>query len=205
MNKQHNTCPKCNSIGQSVAAINYNQTQTSEEEGSFSGLGVGMAPTGPTPVFGGGSYGSTNTTQTKLAKIFKEPQKKNDSFYAALGVITIALCGSFILFFLIDYLADNKSKNNENIQSVFNFIHTPLFIYLLIVTTSVATLYYFLTYLKKDNDYNNNIYPKEITRFNELRYCENCHIIFDNNQNHEVASDEGYSKILTKHTTKDIT
>ena len=69
------TCPRCNSAGRSVAAMNYAETQRWDKRGTFSGSGVGIGTGGIGIGFGGGTYSEHGEQQTKRADVFEEPAR----------------------------------------------------------------------------------------------------------------------------------
>ena len=57
------TCPRCNSAGRSVAAMNYAETQRWDKRGTFGGSGVGIGTGGIGVGFGGGNYLNTENSK----------------------------------------------------------------------------------------------------------------------------------------------
>ena len=90
--------------------------------------------------------------------------------------------------------AEELYKLNKilNIVSFFNYYISPIFclliFYKIISTTFQAN--------KEEEDLNNNIYPQDLKRYNEIRYCENCNTIFDNHNNYEDANSIGMKKMM---------
>lgn len=185
---QTHKCPQCGKDSESVAAIHYNQTQTTEEGGSFSGVGIGITPTGAAPVIGGGSYGGTKTVQSKLAEMFYEPKKINNASNIAILFILVIPC----FYFGLSFIKDLFPSNHQN--SIFEYF--SIISYFLTALLSILAITIFLKTSTEDSEYNTHVYPKEIERFNTLRYCKDCHTISDPQGHTKTASKEGYLKLL---------
>lgn len=202
MNENKNcVCPKCSSSGESVAAIHYNQTQVWDKDGTFSGVGVGLTTSGPGIGLGVGNYYEEGVTQTKIAKTFDEPKRANNlgSVLLILGIILVGIVSApSVLSGMSNVSHVPVSSNSLSFDKLINSdLNRVMFSIMPILFIGLAIRVIFKT-INKDDNYNAKVYPEKVKRFNELRYCKNCNIIFDYNGNYENASEDGYSKMLCR-------
>ena len=204
-------CPKCNQSHHtnSLAALNYKETAFSNTNGNFSGSAIGTGGI----MFGGGSYSSNTTTQSKRALKFDEPEEveSNSSFLIFLGfcagMALLVSAGSILhpdnSFFSSFSIGSTPSSNASAPQKeLFNIVDN----YRTIVggfAAFSAVLILFL-YLKRAqeadneaNSYNNNMLPDFQDRYAQLHYCEKCHVIFDEKGNFESATEKGFSHMMS--------
>lgn len=194
-------CPKCSSYGESVAAINYNQTKVWDKDGTFSGVGVGLTTSGPGIGFGMGSYSEEGVSQTKIAKTFEEPKRSNNlnAIIVMLGVIFVAILMAPTALEAVSGANLVASASHSSPKSFQNFLSSDIktvIFSILPIAFLVLVIHVVFKTMKSDDKYNAKVYPKKVERFNELRYCKNCNIIFDPEGNYENASEDGYSKML---------
>ena len=49
---------------------------------------------------------------------------------------------------------------------------------------------------KEEDRLNKEVWPKQVHRYNQLRYCENCHILFDTQGRSADGSELGFSQMM---------
>lgn len=192
------TCPRCNSAGRSVAAMNYAETQRWDKRGTFSGSGVGIGTGGIGVGFGGGTYSEHGEQQTKRADVFEEPAQFVKPVFGVVvfGMIAMAAYSS-VPSLLGDMVAtssgstDPMSKLSSNLMPVLTVI-APV-VALLIGGVAVTTA---LRNQKEEDRLNKEVWPKQVHRYNQLRYCENCHILFDSQGRSADGSELGFAQMM---------
>lgn len=192
------TCPRCNSAGRSVAAMNYAETQRWDKRGTFSGSGVGIGAGGISVGFGGGNYSEHGEQQTKRADVFEEPAQfaKPVLGVAVFGMIAVAAYSSAPSL-LGDMVATSSggtgpiSKLSGSLAPIFTVL-APV-VALLIGGMAVVTA---LRNQKEEDRLNKKVWPKQVHRYNQLRYCENCHILFDAQGRSADGSQLGFSQMM---------
>ncbi len=192
------TCPRCNSAGRSVAAMNYAETQRWDKRGTFSGSGVGIGTGGIGVGFGGGTYSEHGEQQTKRADVFEEPAQFVKPVFGVVVFGMIAMAAySLAPSLLGDMVAtssgstDPMSKLSSNLMPVLTVI-APV-VALLIGGVAVTTA---LRNQKEEDRLNKEVWPKQVRRYNQLRYCENCHILFDSQGRSADGSELGFAQMM---------
>lgn len=198
-------CPKCHHAGISVGAMHYRETQQWHKSGTFSGSGIGIGTGGIGVGFGGGTYSESGEIATKRANKFAEPGRYEVPFLHLILplIIVIFAINSLPMFMNImqSMIAANGQNthsaqlNIDSIQPVINFFNyyiAPVYI--------VFLLFKIIRTMKKaqeqEEHLNTEVYPKQLDRYNELRYCENCHTLYDHNNNAENANEFGMQKMM---------
>lgn len=195
-------CPKCNGTSKSVAAMNYAETQLWNKSGRFSGSGVGIGTGGIGVGIGGGTYSESGTMSSKRAAKFNEPVQ----FDINAGPLIAGLIVIFTLYMLPTVFSvmmtavggDNYNQATPQLPFTTEQI-TKLLGY---VTPFLVLLYMIITFknyqaeVSRVEHLNTVVYPKQLERYNELRYCENCHILFDEKGNKENANEFGFDKLM---------
>lgn len=196
-------CPKCNSAGISVGAMHYRETQQWHKSGSFSGSGIGIGTGGVGVGFGGGTYSESGEIATKRANRFAEPSR----YEVPIMHLIIPMV---VLLFVINMLPtmmntmqsivagtgeQSQNINLEGLDSVvkfFNYYIAPIYGFFILFkifnTTKKAQ--------EEEEHLNTVVYPQQLARYNELRYCENCHTLYDHNNNAENANEIGMEKMM---------
>lgn len=188
-------CPRCSSIGRSVGAMNYEETQLWDTSGSYRESGLISSKNG--------SYSEHGTSQSKRAATFEEPQPYsiNSSSHIVTGAIVI-----FALFMLptmlsmVSSIAGVDSANNK--LPSFDFITNFISNYWGLISLPIVFCIIFSIKNRSDNDeilqtkLNTEVWPKQLARYNELYYCYNCHSLYDNKNNVEDANSIGFNKMM---------
>ena len=165
------TCPRCNSAGRSVAAMNYAETQRWDKRGTFSGSGVGIGTGGIGIGFGGGTYSEHGEQQTKRADVFEEPARfaKPVLGVVVFGMIVMAAYSSapgILGDMATSSGADPMSELSSSLMPVLAVV-APV-VALLIGGMAVMTA---LRNQKEEDRLNKEVWPKQVHRYNQLRYC----------------------------------
>ncbi|MBP7236256.1 MAG: hypothetical protein KA991_06090 [Bifidobacterium sp.] len=190
------TCPRCNSAGRSVAAMNYAETQRWDKRGTFSGSGVGIGTGGIGIGFGGGTYSEHGEQQTKRADVFEEPARfaKPVLGVVVFGMIVMAAYSSapgILGDMATSSGADPMSELSSSLMPVLAVV-APV-VALLIGGMAVMTA---LRNQKEEDRLNKEVWPKQVHRYNQLRYCEHCHILFDAQGRSADGSEMGFSQMM---------
>lgn len=194
------TCPKCNGSTKSVAAMNYAETQLWNKSGRFSGSGVGIGTGGIGVGVGGGTYSESGTMSSKRAAKFNEPVH----FDINMGPIITGFLVIVVLYLLPTMLSIMTAAvgGDSTSQTVMPFTTdqvTDLLKYVIPFIVLILFIINMTNYQKevrRVEHLNNVVYPKQLERYNELRYCENCHILFDDKGNKENANEFGFDKLM---------
>ncbi len=187
------TCPRCNSAGRSVAAMNYAETQRWEKRGAFSGAGVGIGTGGIGIGFGGGTYSERGEQKTKRADVFDEPSRFSNPFFSVVlfgGLTMGAYC-------LVPDLLESMSTSSGT-DPMFNRLMPLLAVVtpVAMLLTGVMSVVRALKNQKEEDRLNNEVWPKQVRRYNQLQYCENCHILFDAQGHSADGSEQGYAQMM---------
>lgn len=196
-------CPRCNSTGQSVAAMNYRETQVWDKSGRFSGSGVGITSGGLGVGFASGSYSEEGTMQSKRAKTFDEPSAV---LKPVAGVLFVALFVAIIYNSAPDVIGTviESSGNSYAHKSPATEAMTDGILTILKYAAPVAGLALLIgafARAMRNNDENiktlETTYPKQLARYNELQYCENCHSLFDSKNRSADANNIGFDQMMS--------
>lgn len=192
-------CPKCSGSGQSVAAMYFNETKVWDKEGTFSGTGIGLGTAGLGVGFGGGSYSESGRAASMRAETFAEP-----SVYLLpvggllfLAIISFVIYGNISEVFATLGVAQQHSDATPIAKIMDGFLP-----YLKYVGGFVAVVLLFqFSKGAWDNEKENQrriteVYPQLLDRYNELRYCEACNVLFDNRGNSANANSHGFEQML---------
>lgn len=195
-------CPLCSDPGKSVAAINYAETQRWVKHGSFSGAGVGIGTGGLGVGVGGGTYAEQGELQTKRADIFEEPAQFTKPVF---GLVLFGAIGALMYSFiptmfgaLMPATSVQASGNGLNLDQVARAL-APV---LSVVGPLVGLLFGGVMLMRASNnqqeedELNAEVLPKQIERYNQLRYCEACHVLFDNQGRSEQGNAIGFGKMM---------
>lgn len=197
-------CPKCNSAGLSVAAINAKETQESKKDGTISGAGVGVGANGVSLLGGVGGYDETSETITKRAKNFTMPTPEYvPNIYFLFFCMGFVLSIIVIPIILINRHYLNGSISDTSLTSSFQygmnqFTNDNTVLYSLILTfcLSIPGMVIFYKALGKNEKIHNEEMPKLKARYRELYYCEYCHLIFDSKGNKKNGDEDGFEKMM---------
>lgn len=198
-------CPRCNHLGISVAAMHYKETQQWHKSGSFSGSGGVVGTFGIGLGSGNGSYSENGEAATKRANTFSAPERislSSDAIVLGALMTIVALVSVPFMLDLAQAMGNNAHVPIENmslffkvkslIQQYWPFVALPLmFILILKLITGVKKVE------QQESLLNQTIYPKQLARYNELRYCENCNSIYDHNAYAEDANEIGMNKMMS--------
>lgn len=194
-------CPKCSHSGVSIAAMHYKETQQWQKSGSFSGSGIGIGTGGIGVGVGGGTYSETGEIATKRANVFSEPTPYSVPILPLILPLVLILFTINSLPMMMDFLQSMAPNGRDNLNmegiypliSVFNKYVAPAY--------GVFIIFMILRNLfkaqKEENTLNTTVYPKQLERYNEIRYCENCHSLYDHNNNAENANHIGMEKLMS--------
>lgn len=165
-----------------MAAMNYAETQVWDKTGTFSGSGVGIGSGGIGIGMGGGTFTEHGEEKSKRAAVFREPERY------ALPFVGVLFAGLFAAFFLssgadvVTAIAPPVDTSSGNPMDNLAVVLLPA----LKVIGPIAGLAIFGTNVfkafenqKEEDRLNNEVLPKEVRRYNELRYCESCNLLFD--------------------------
>lgn len=197
-------CPKCNHLGVSVAAMNYKETQQWHKSGNFSGSGIGIGTGGLGYGVGSGSYSETGEIATKRANTFSEPEPFSVPILhliLPLIISLIAINSLPMMMEMMNSIAAGQGANTSNINpeafmpiiGFFNKYIAPAYGVFLIIMIFKKIM----SAQKEEEHLNSVVYPKQLDRYNELRYCENCHTLYDHNNNAENANPVGMERMMT--------
>jgi hypothetical protein len=196
-------CPRCNHTGVSVAAMHYKETQQWHKSGSFSGSGVGITTGGLGFGVGGGSYSETGEIASKRANEFSKPEPFHVPVAGMVITAFIVVASINLSPALIDMLQSmnpNPDANMVNMRDSFQpmidfFNH---YIAPVIGLGIIGSLVFKLkSAMHHEEELNTIEYPKQLKRYNELRYCENCNSLYDSQNNAEDANEIGMSKMMS--------
>jgi hypothetical protein len=193
-------CPKCNHDSMSVAAMNYKETQVWNKSGNFSGSGVGIGSGGIGIGAVSGSYSEVGEIATKRADKFAEPQPYTvPVLHLILPLIMILIAVNSLptmLNFLSSFNPNPDARLDlsqfQSFVNIINIYFAPIYSFFVICMTIKNVL----NAKKLENELNSTKYPEKLARYNELRYCENCHTLFDDKNNCENANEIGLEKLL---------
>lgn len=179
-------CPQCNNSGISVASINNKESYETVSHGGFNGTGLGASNNGIMIGTVNGSTTQRSKQSSKRAAIFTEPEPLDMSDDITTGVMTVFF-GSIIITYLGPFVFDTLLKSNFHIDTV-----CRLFALLLL-----GSIPFFITNIKdKEKKFNRTILPKMRKRYNKIRYCENCNILFDSKNRFEYGDEAGFHKMM---------
>lgn len=195
-------CPRCHSKGISVGAMHYKETQQWHKSGEFSGSGVGIGTGGLGFGMGSGTYSESGEIATKRANEFSEPQPYSVPILGLILPLVFALIGvnGFpVMLDMFQSMAPGNTRGSfdmtaiNSFASIFNTYIAPVY--------CVLIVFMIIKNIRKaqveEEHLNNVVYPQQLERYNELRYCENCHTLYDHNNNAEDANHIGMSKLMT--------
>ncbi len=195
-------CPRCHHSGISVGAMHYRETQQWHKSGTFSGSGIGVGTGGIGVGFGSGTYSESGEIATKRANEFAEPQPYTVQFMHLILPLIISLIAINGFPFLFQMMSSMAPQGNAHA----NFDIEQLTPFISFFNTYVVPLYGVFTFIiiirrviksqQEEHELNTTLYPKQLERYNELRYCENCHTIYDHNNNAENANEIGMNKMM---------
>lgn len=210
------SCPRCKaSATKSVAAMNYSETRRWERDGQFSGSGVGIGTGGLGVGFGGGSYHERGEEQSKRADVFEEPTAQAPFPVASLlvgGLFGGGLLINYTSFagFFIDAVGGSSSSaategtfaafSGHTTSAISEMISSPLVIGLCVVGGMAFIAMQWIAAGKnnqKNEQWLQKEYPALLDRYNELRYCETCHTLFDATGEARDASPLGFNALMT--------
>lgn len=198
-------CPSCKSNGRSVAAMNYEETKIWDRSGTFSGSGIGAGTAGIGIGLGGGIYSEQGQQQTKRAEVFKEPTRFKKPFISILIIGVAAMAFYLAAPSLMEEMGEIFSTRSESINQMSNLqlnMKNSLDAMLKILSPVLAIIIAFLFINKalinkeEENRLNTYVLPKKIDRYNQLRYCEKCNILYDPQGRFEVGSEIGFDRIM---------
>lgn len=210
-------CPSCKAAGKSVASLIGNGTSITETEGSSSGVGVALGTFGVGVGVGSGSYSEVSQSQSLIVKQFASfVPVKAEASDSAFG--DVAMHGLMIAFVIVTtswlwngaaWMGDQLPHNKP--ESVFPSLQWFLGIawYAL---PALGVLWLFYQSLSGIGDakkkyalacagarkYNLEVLPLKIKKYNSLRYCEQCNLVFDEQGNADRPTKEGFEAILNK-------
>lgn len=193
-------CPRCHHQGISVGAMHYKETQQWHKSGEFSGSGVGIGTGGLGFGMGSGTYSESGEIATKRANEFSEPQPFSVPILHLILPLILALIAINSFPMMMEFMqslgGDRVSQINtapiEYFASIFNKYVAPFYC-LFIVFMIFRKM---KTAQEQEHHLNTVVYPKYLERYNEIRYCENCHTLYDHNNNAENANQLGMSKLM---------
>ena len=177
-------CPRCNAPnGRSVASMNYAETQVWNKSGTFTGSGIGIGPGGIGVGFGGGRYEEEGKSATKRAAAFDEPGRAETPIGPI--VLLVGLVGLGVMMApRFSYILGGSTAGNKAIGSLPSWDDVPgWIIYVGIIAVAALALYLINRTKQHDDHHNGTVYPKQLARYQELRYCEDCHTLFDSHGN----------------------
>lgn len=192
------TCPRCNSAGRSVAAMNYAETQRWDKRGTFSGSGVGIGAGGIGVGFGGGTYSEHGEQQTKRADVFEEPARFAKPVLGVVFFGMVAMAAYSSGPSLLGDMFAASSSDSEPMTKLSSSLMPVLTVVgpILALLIGGITLMTALRNQKEEDQLNKEIWPKQIHRYNQLRYCESCHILFDSKGRSADGSELGFSQMM---------
>ena len=180
-------CPRCAAVGRKIGAMNYEETQNWDVNGSYRESGIIFGKTG--------SYSENGQAQTRRASRFDEPEPYivDSSAKIIHYVIVIIVMASLpmVMSFLI-------SESQIPMPGLVNFLDN----YGSIISAVVAAIYLFAMLkttqedAKLENQLNTEVWPKQLKRYNELYYCYKCHSIYDANGQVNDANPIGFQEMM---------
>jgi hypothetical protein len=186
------SCPRCSSIGQSVGAMNYNETQLWDTSGNFRESGL---------VFGkSGNYSEHTQSQSKRAATFEEPQPycvNSSSKVIPIVLIFISLVSIPLLMNMLGAITGQPAPNvnftliTNFIEDHWSFVIFPIAFYLIFSIKNTL-----LNDEKLENQLNTEVWPKQLALYNQLSYCSKCHCLFDSEGKVENANPVGFQKMM---------
>lgn len=181
--------------------MNYAETQLWNKSGSFSGGGVGIGTGGIGAGMGGGSYSENGAQQSKRASVFDEPEV---ALKPVMGVVIVGsvlaaiysaapdLIGSLAANAPGSSLSPNMSQSLDGLLSILKYV-MPI--------ASLGVFYAIYKRARENHEDNERALtvdkPQLLARYNELKYCESCHTLFDNQGRAEDANSIGFDKLLS--------
>ncbi len=195
----HQKCPLCESVGKSVAGIVASETT----RGSFGGSGVGIGSDGL--VFGGIS--GTRTSRSVLAESFAPPSAKasHRATGLAIGAGFTIMAGLFYWQIGIPMLLSMDSGGSgpeQNMSQMVTFVGAilPFFLF------SVGGFKVYQAWKSSTSKADAKAYrdaqaidQAREAKYQQLRYCDNDHIVFDPASGHYSQADAlGIEALLTK-------
>lgn len=189
-------CPKCGRDSQSVAAMNYRETREWSRQGALAGSGVGVGSGGLGLGVGGGRYSETGEIATKRAGAFVEPELAGRpsavAFFVVGGVLTLlAALGTLTLF------TTGGTSMSELAQSANSGLR-----FMVMLSAGAGVLFALgggILLITHDPDRERarlDEHRRRTSKYNAMRYCENCHAVFDERGNIQSATAEGFETLL---------
>lgn len=180
--------------------MNYAETLRGDKRGTFSGSGMGIGTGGIGVGFGGGTYFEQGEQQTKRADVFEEPAKfaKPVLGIVVFGMIAMAVYSSAPSL-LGDMVATSSGSTDPTRISKLSGSLMPILTVLAPVAALLLggmALVLALRNQKEKDWLNKEVWPKQIHRYNQLRYCENCHILFDSQGRFADGSELGFAQMM---------
>lgn len=205
INHERCTCPRCEREGLSVAAMHYRETQLWDKHGRFSGSGFGVGSGGLGIGIGGGSYSEEGQIATKRARTFAEPKPYSLALAtgavlaSAAALITVVSFGPSVAGLLSSTAGGEQAAVAGSDLSAVMGTLGGMAQYLPFAVVPVALLFAARAVLKNgaaEERHNAEVYPAEVARYNELRYCEHCNSLFDSRGNARDASAAGFAEMM---------
>ena len=93
----------------------------------------------------------------------------------------------------------DSAMTGDNPMSTF----LPAFLKVAPIVAIIAAGIFLMTTFKSSNrlqeredSYNANVYPKMLSRYNQLQYCDGCHTLFDGTGNAADANELGFNSLM---------
>lgn len=164
-------CPSCKQNGRSVAAINNSETHFWHISRTFTSEdGVIMA--------------------SKRAKTFAEPERY------ALPIMALLLASGFVAGAsscnaqIFPVLLASSTPQSSIVDKLYTLIQ---YLSPCIVIAVMAGAY---RNLKEEDKLNVTEYPNRLARYNELKYCETCNLLYDLVGNYRPANEIGFNEMM---------
>lgn len=179
--------------------MNAKETKVWRKNGTFFGSGVGVGTGGLGVGVGAGLYSESGEEQTKRAETFRMPEK----FSAPIGGILISgVCTMASLTLVPEILVGlslEKPANPNAMSHMADYFHMilsalPLFVVPMIGLCMMLMLY---ASTKEAERINRDVFPHYLRRYQELRYCERCHLLFDNKGRSADGGEDGFAQMMS--------
>lgn len=201
-------CPQYGRNGVSVAAMEYAETKRWQRSGHFSGTGIGVGiGLGAGLAIGGGTYSERGESRSKRADMFSEPAR-----YALPATAILVVGGLLALAFLklpslIEMAIEVPPSGAQgSIGSAMASTGSDLSSALWLLAPMLAFLVFAIGLRRyrqaeaEEARLNTEVLPRRIERYNQLRYCENCHVLFDCDGHGELGSELGFQRMMDSET-----
>jgi hypothetical protein len=196
-------CPKCDSSGLSIAALNAKEIQEIKKDGTVNGVGIGLGTNGFSLLGGMGCYDEKGEIVTKRAKNFTMPLPEyvSNHLFLASGLMFVFSAIALPAIFSIRHIY-SKFTYDEILRSQFLYVGQSFtdnsILYMILAMFVMSILGIIISYktLDQNEKIENEEMPKLKARYRELHYCENCHLIYDAKGKQKNGDEIGFNQMM---------